>query len=85
MASTDHPTDRDSYPEKGRLSSEALDERRRAALAEIDQAPFSSVPPVPLCASPHPFLPAGSTSKSVWSPALVSLPMRMSHLFLTCR
>ncbi|KIM62761.1 hypothetical protein SCLCIDRAFT_1214873 [Scleroderma citrinum Foug A] len=41
MASTDRPNDRDSFPEKGRVSSEALDERRRAALAEIDQAPFS--------------------------------------------
>lgn len=79
MASTDRPNDRDSFPEKGRVSSEALDERRRAALAEIDQAPFSSVLSVSLDASPHPFPSVGSTSKSVLSPALVSSPMRMSY------
>lgn len=55
-----------------------LDEQRRAALAEIDNASFSCV-----CSAylfPSPFSPCvidGSTSKFAWSPVLASSPMRM--------
>ncbi|KAI6112212.1 major facilitator superfamily domain-containing protein [Pisolithus croceorrhizus] len=42
MASADHPaSEHGSYPEKSQPTVAVLDERRRAALAEIDNAPFS--------------------------------------------
>lgn len=82
MASTDRQvvSDRDSYPEKSRTGAEALDERRRAALAEIDSAPFSSVLFFLLLRPSSHSLSDGSTSRSVSWPVLVSSPMRMSYL-----
>ncbi|KAG6333503.1 hypothetical protein ID866_5592, partial [Astraeus odoratus] len=42
MASGEHPaSEHGSYPEKGHPAALGLNERRRAALAEIDNAPFS--------------------------------------------
>lgn len=55
-----------------------LDEQRRAALAEIDNASFSCVynPYLPSFASFLPLVTGGSISVFVWSPVLVSSPMR---------
>ena len=55
-----------------------LDEKRRAALAEIDNAPFSYVAIVYLISTPFsPSVTGGSTSRSAWSPVSVSSRMRM--------
>lgn len=55
-----------------------LDEKRRAALAEIDNAPFSYVAAHLLLFAPiSPCLAGGSTSRSAWWQVLVSSPMRM--------
>jgi len=55
-----------------------LDEQRRAALAEIDNAAFSCVYSAYLSsfASSLPLVTGGSISVFVWSPVLVSSPMR---------
>lgn len=43
MATTEQQSSHESYHEKGKTNATILDERRRAALSEIDNAPFSYV------------------------------------------
>jgi hypothetical protein len=55
-----------SYPEKQAQNNiTVLNERRRAALAEIDNAPFSHALSLSFSIPSDPSI-AGSTSKSVW-------------------
>lgn len=76
-------SDHESYPEKPPAQPNiiVLNERRRAALAEIDNAPFSYAPSLSLARSVSPFsLKVGSTLKSVWSQVSASLLMRRFHI-----
>lgn len=58
-------------------SGYVLDSRRRAALAEVDNAKFSYVPEFPpILDRSHPRLLVGSMPKSVSLPASASSPMR---------
>lgn len=65
-----------------------LDQTRRAALAEVDNAKFSFVylvlPLEALLTISDPFPPVGSMPKSVSLQALVSSPMRPSTSPLVC-
>ena len=76
-----------SYHEKGSDNSSqdrvpansgyVLDSRRRAALAEVDNAKFSYVPAFsPVLDHPQPGLLVGSMPKSVSLPASASSPTR---------
>ena len=70
----------DDHPGKApAVAAYSLDERRRAALAEVDNAKFSCVsPPLPTFSPFYLHHIDGSISKCAWLPASASLPMRMS-------
>lgn len=59
-------SEHESYAEKqAQTNITVLNERRRAALAEIDNAPFSYALSLYFSIPPHSFI-VGSTLKSVW-------------------